>query len=151
VAGILFGIACFASTGIAGLFLVLLLAADLLIDGLFAAAGGAMVRSWWLVVEGVIGIVAGIRASFFPTITALALVLLVSAWAFLTGIAELATAVLLRRYAGLITIVWLMGSYAFLVGVLFPRWRSGCGAERRPLWLPRHEVAGAPARPINSR
>jgi uncharacterized membrane protein HdeD (DUF308 family) len=144
VAGIIFGIACFAFSGVAGLFLVLLLAAYLLIDGIFATIGGALVRSWWLLAEGVLGIVAGILALFFPTITALALVLLVAAWAILTGIAELGAAVLLRRvvanewllgvagivsivfgialalnpYAGLVTIVWLIGGYAFVFGVL---------------------------------
>jgi uncharacterized membrane protein HdeD (DUF308 family) len=115
-----------------------------MIDGIFAAIGGALVRSWWLLAEGVLGIVAGILALFFPTITALALVLLVAAWAILTGIAELGAAVLLRRvianewllgvtgivslalgialalnpYAGLVTIVWLIGGYAFVFGVL---------------------------------
>jgi uncharacterized membrane protein HdeD (DUF308 family) len=144
VAGIIFGIACFAFSGVAGLLLVLLLAAYLMIDGIFAAIGGALVRSWWLLAEGVLGIVAGILALFFPTITALALVLLVAAWAILTGIAELGAAVLLRRvianewllgvtgivslalgialalnpYAGLVTIVWLIGGYAFVFGVL---------------------------------
>jgi uncharacterized membrane protein HdeD (DUF308 family) len=144
LAGIVFGIACFAFTGEAGLFLVLLLAAYLLLDGVFATIGGAIVRSWWLLAEGVLGIVAGILALFFPTITALALVLLVAAWAVLTGIAELGAALLLRRvianewllgvagivslalgvglalnpFAGLVTIVWLIGGYAFVFGVL---------------------------------
>jgi uncharacterized membrane protein HdeD (DUF308 family) len=144
VAGILFGIACFAFTGVAGLFLVLLLAAYLLIDGIIATVGGAVVRSWWLLAEGVLGIVAGILALFFPTITTLALVLTVAAWAILTGIAELGAAVLLRRvianewllgvagivslalgvglalnpFAGVAAIVWLIGGYAFVFGVL---------------------------------
>jgi uncharacterized membrane protein HdeD (DUF308 family) len=144
VAGILFGIACFAFSGVAGIFLVLLLAGYLLIDGIFATVGGAIVRSWWLLAEGVLGVVAGVLALFFPTITALALVLLVAAWAILTGIAELGAAVLLRRaianewllgvagvvsvalgvglalnpFAGLTSIVWLIGGYAFVFGVL---------------------------------
>lgn len=49
------------------------------------------------VLGGLLGIVAGIIALVWPAITALALAMLVGAWAVVTGAAEIAAAVRLRR------------------------------------------------------
>jgi uncharacterized membrane protein HdeD (DUF308 family) len=100
---------------------------------------------WWLVVvEGVIGIIMGVLTFRSPDTTALVLLLFIAAWSIVTGIFEIATAVRLRKLianewllivsgvvsiifgalliaqpgAGAISIVWLLGAYALLFGIL---------------------------------
>ena len=102
-------------------------------------------RRWWvLLVEGLVGIVIGVVTFFWPAITALVLLYLVATWAIVTGIFELAAAfsgrvpvatewtlalagilsvllgVLLAALprAGLLSLVWLIGAYAIVFGVL---------------------------------
>jgi uncharacterized membrane protein HdeD (DUF308 family) len=142
VAGILLGIAAFAWTGITLVVLIALFAAYLFIDGVFATIAGARGRSWLLLVEGLAGIVAGVLVILWPQLSALVLVLLVAAWAILTGLLELGAAYMLRRVvrnewllvlggivsivfgvllaanprAGLVTIVWLFGAYMLVFG-----------------------------------
>jgi len=144
VAGILLGIAAIVWPGITLLVLIALFAFYLLIDGAFAVVAGARGRSWLLIVEGVVGIVAAILAVLWAGITALILVYLVAAWAIVTGALELGAAYLLRRVvknewllvvggivsivfgillalnpaAGLVTIVWFFGAYMLIFGAL---------------------------------
>jgi uncharacterized membrane protein HdeD (DUF308 family) len=128
------------------------------VDGVFALVAGALGRSWLLILEGVLGVVAGIIALVWPGITAIALLFVVAAWALLTGVAELAAAIRLRRLirnewllviggvasvvfgillvvnprAGLLALVWLVGAYALVFGVILVglayRLRSSRGA-----------------------
>ena len=72
------------------LALVLLFAAYMLVDGVFAimaAVRAAREHERWglLVLEGVADIVAGVIAVVWPGITVLAFVLLVAAWAIVSG------------------------------------------------------------------
>ena len=95
------------------------------------------------IAEGTFGIVAGLVALAWPGITALVLLYVVAVWAMLSGVAEVAAAVLLRREiegewalflvgvlsvalgvamavlpgVGLLSLVWLVGLYALLAGV----------------------------------
>jgi sporulation protein YlmC with PRC-barrel domain len=98
-----------------------------------------------LLVEGILGVLAGGIAFAWPSITALALLYVVAAWAIVTGILEIAGAIRLRREiegewalglsgalsllfgvllvvipapAGLLSLVWLIGAYALAFGVL---------------------------------
>ena len=100
---------------------------------------------WWLVVlEGVAGIILGVLTFRSPDTTALVLLTLIAAWSIVTGILEIATAVRIRTMienewlmilsgvvsivfgalliaqpgAGAIAIVWLLGAYALLFGIL---------------------------------
>jgi uncharacterized membrane protein HdeD (DUF308 family) len=144
VAGILLGIAAFLVTGITLAVLIALFAAYLFVDGVLAILAGSRGRSWLIVAEGVVGVIAGFVALLFPALTALALAILIAVWAILTGIAELAAAIRLRRMirnewllglsgiisivfgvlialfpgAGLVAIVLLIGAYALVWGVL---------------------------------
>jgi uncharacterized membrane protein HdeD (DUF308 family) len=100
---------------------------------------------WWLIVlEGVAGIILGLLTFRSPDITALVLLTFIVAWSIITGIFEIATALRLRKVianewllilsgvvsiifgilliaqpaAGAISIVWLLGGYALLLGIL---------------------------------
>ena len=100
---------------------------------------------WWLVVlEGVAGIILGLLTFRSPDTTALVLLTLIAAWSIVSGIFEIATALRLRKLianewllilsgvvsiifgilliaqpgAGAISIVWLLGAYALLFGIL---------------------------------
>src|SRR5438105_6311371 len=144
VADITLGIAAFAWPGITLLVLVVLFGAYAFMDGAFALLAGGLSRSWLLVVEGVLGVVAGLLALFWPAITTIALLFLVAAWAVVTGLTELVAAVRLRRFfkderllvlgglapivlgvllvanpaAGVLTLILLIGAYVVLSGLL---------------------------------
>lgn len=101
---------------------------------------------WWLfVLEGLAGIVVGIITFIWPGITALVLLYLIAWWALITGVFEIAAAIRLRKQirqewtlvlgglasvvfglllfyrpgAGALAVVWLIGTYALIFGVLF--------------------------------
>ncbi len=150
IAAVLFGILALALPRLTLLVLVALFGAYALVDGIFAIA--AVVRgferrranSWWLLVEGIAGIIAGLVAFFWPGITALVLLYIIAAWAIVTGILEIVQAVEMRRVirndwllilsgvasvifgillflfpgAGALTVVWLIGIYAIVFGAL---------------------------------
>jgi uncharacterized membrane protein HdeD (DUF308 family) len=70
------------------------------VAALVAAARGRQLAGGsrgWLVLEGLLGIAAGIVALLWPGITALALLWVIAAWAVLTGVVEIVAAVRLRR------------------------------------------------------
>jgi uncharacterized membrane protein HdeD (DUF308 family) len=107
-----------------------------------------MNRWWLIVLEGVAGIILGVLTFRSPDITALVLLTLIAAliaaWSVLTGVLEIATAVRIRTMianewllilsgvvsiafgvlliaqptSGAISIVWLLGGYALLFGIL---------------------------------
>ena len=97
VLGIAVGVIAFAMPGPTMLALVLLFAAYMLVDGIFAIiaairAGRQHERWGLLVLEGLADIVAGAIAVLWPGITVLAFVLLVAAWAIVSGGLVLAAA-----------------------------------------------------------
>jgi uncharacterized membrane protein HdeD (DUF308 family) len=150
VAAILLGILAFAWPGITLFVLVLFFGAYMLVDGIFAIvaavrAAGEEDRWWLLLIEGILGVLAGLVAFFWPGLTALALLYFIAAWAIVTGIMEIVAAVRLRQEidgewalglsgllsvifgvllvvlpapAGLLSLVWLIGAYAVATGVL---------------------------------
>jgi len=111
IAGVLFGIVALVWPPGAVTALVLLFGAYALVDGIFNLIAAFRApregKRWgWLAFSGVIGVATGLIAFFFPSITALALVLLVAAWSLVTGVAEIVVAVRLRRE---IEHEWLLG------------------------------------------
>ena len=94
LAAIVFGVLAFVWPGITLWALVLLFGAYMLVDGVFAIvaavrAAGREARWWLLLIEGVLGVLAGLVAFFWPGLTALALLYFVAAWAIVTGILEI--------------------------------------------------------------
>jgi len=90
-----------------------------LVDGVFnlvSAVRAPPGQKWgMLVFEGVVGILTGVLTFFWPGLTGLALVLLIAAWSAITGIAEIAAAIRLRKQ---IQGEWLLG-LAGLLSIAF--------------------------------
>ena len=149
LAAIAFGVLAFVWPQITLTALVFLWGAYALVDGAFAIAAGVKShgdnKRWWvLLLEGVLGVAAGLVAFLVPGITALALLVLIAAWAMVTGAFEIAAAIQLRKYikgewllalagiasvlfalallfnpaAGALALVWLIGAYSIVFGVL---------------------------------
>ena len=120
-------------------------ALDGLLALLSALANRPRRGGWWLLlVEAVAGIGAGAVAFVWPQVTALALLYLIAGWAIFTGVVELLAAIRLRRElegewalvlagvvsmalglllalrpgSGLVAVVWFVGGYAIVFGLL---------------------------------
>jgi len=150
VAAIVFGVLALVWPGITLLSLVFLFAAYALVDGVLAlmsgfrrGAGGKL--DWWRIARGVVGIAAGVVAFAMPGITAYVLLLVIAAWAIVSGAIELVAAYQLRDViqrewllaldgvlaiifgivlvvfpsAGALALVWLIGAFAIASGVIF--------------------------------
>jgi uncharacterized membrane protein HdeD (DUF308 family) len=149
LAAIAFGVLAFVWPQITLTALVFLWGAYALVDGAFAIAAGVKShgenKRWWvLLLEGILGVAAGLVAFLVPGITALALLILIAAWAMVTGAFEIAAAIQLRKHikgewllalagiasvlfalallfnpaAGALALVWLIGAYSIVFGVL---------------------------------
>jgi uncharacterized membrane protein HdeD (DUF308 family) len=146
LAAIVFGILAFVWPGLTLTVLVLLFGAYAIVDGvlaLYAALRSGGKQVWVSLLEGVVGIAAGLVAFFLPGLTALALLFVIAAWAIVTGVLEVIAAVRLREViehewmmifsgalsvifgillvaqpgAGALAVVWLIGTYAVIFGV----------------------------------
>ena len=129
--------------------LVLVFGAVALIDGILAIAAGIaahrLTSDWWgLLVQGFVGIAIGVLTVLYPSITALAFVVLIAMWAIGLGVLEVVAAVKLRRdvsggwwlalggflgiafgillvcnpVQGGFAVVWLIGVFAMLWGAM---------------------------------
>ena len=149
VAAFVFGILTLVWPEITLLVLVFLFAAYALVDGVLAlirsvrdGKGGR--PDWWQVARGVVGIAAGLIAFAMPDITAYALLLVIAAWAIVSGAIRVVAAYQLRDMirgewllaldgvvaiifgivliafpsAGALAVVWLIGAFAILSGVI---------------------------------
>ena len=118
-------------------------------DGIFAIVAGVRapkeMRRWWiLLIEGIVGVAAGIIAFIMPGMTALILLILIASWSIITGVIEIVAAIQLRKQitgewlmalmgiasiafgglllydpaAGAVALIWIIGIYAILFGVL---------------------------------
>jgi uncharacterized membrane protein HdeD (DUF308 family) len=148
VLAIAFGVLAFFAPGLGIAVLVGLFAAWALIDGVTNLVTGfgsrATDRSWWLeILEGIVSIIAGVLALLFPVFAAEVLVIIIAAWAIVTGAFEIFAAIRLREQikgefwlglaglasilfgvilfvfpgAGALSLVWLIGSFALVFGV----------------------------------
>jgi uncharacterized membrane protein HdeD (DUF308 family) len=146
---VLFGLAALFWPGLVLAVLIVLFGAYALIDGVLAIiaafrSSGRGARRGLLLIEGVVGILFGFVALFWPGLTALALLYLFAFWAILGGIARIVMAIMLRREienewsiglsgvlyvllgivlillpgAGLLAYTWLIGLFALAVGII---------------------------------
>jgi uncharacterized membrane protein HdeD (DUF308 family) len=143
ILAILFGVMAFVMPGLTLLTLALLYGVYALVDGLMAMWFGVAARAWGMIPFGLLGIAAGIFTLYVPWGTAVALLYMIGAWAIVRGIFEIISAVQLHEitndwslsFAGLMSIalglffiarpgsgalavVWLIGAYAVIAGVL---------------------------------
>jgi len=148
VIAILFGIVAFAAPAAFVLSLVLLFAGYTLVDGIFAIVGAVRAaqrheRWGFLLVEGIVDIVVAVAAVLVPGAAVWAFVLLLAAWALVTGALMIAAAFRLHLHygrwwlglGGLVSILfgialilepgmsalvltWWIGAYTFAFGVL---------------------------------
>jgi uncharacterized membrane protein HdeD (DUF308 family) len=123
IAAIIFGILTFVWPGITVTALVFLFAGYALVDGVVSLAGAvraAEAHDRWgaLLLEGIVGIAAAIATILWPGITALSLVFVIAAWAIITGVAEIAAAVRLRKHIHGEWLLALAGILSILFGVL---------------------------------
>jgi uncharacterized membrane protein HdeD (DUF308 family) len=138
LAGILFGIITLLAPGISLAALVLLFGAYAFADGVLTIITAIRRRGadrWWLLLlNGLVGIAAGILTLLWPGITALALLYVIAAWALVTGVLEIAAAIRLRKA---ITGEWLLalsGVLSIALGVMLVLW-PGAGALAIVIWI----------------
>jgi uncharacterized membrane protein HdeD (DUF308 family) len=133
---VLFGFLTFLLPGLTLATLVLLFGAYALVDGIFNVIAFFKVAShhWALLIEGVIGIIAGVLTFAWPAITALVLLYLIAFWAIFTGIFEIIAAIRLRKAISNEWLLLLMGVLSLLFG-LFILFAPGTGALAIVLWI----------------
>ena len=145
LAAVLLGIVAILLPGPTLAAIVIVFGIYAIIDGvlaIMAAVRGFRKKERWgaMLLQGIVGVIAGAIAVFWPGIGALALTYLVAAWALVTGAFEIAAAIRLREVikgewllavAGLLSIV-----FAVLI-VLYP----GAGALTLVWWLGAYAVA----------
>ena len=140
--GVLFGLLTLFSPGMALASLVYAFGFYAIADGVFNIVAAfrrnnatADSQPWWaLLVSGIVGILAGFTALFYPGITAIALVYVIAAWAVVTGILEIAAAIRLRRHVQGEWLLALTGVMSVVFGVfiaIFP----GPGALAILAWI----------------
>ena len=162
---IVFGILAFVWPGMTLAVLVVLFGAYALVDGvldIIVAFRGEAAHRMMLLVEGIVGVLAGLAAFVWPGLTALVLLYIIALWAIVTGVLEIVAAIRLRRAirnelgmiiggvlsvlfglvllaapgAGALAVVFIIGVYAVVFGIalLGVAWR-----------LREHHLAGAGA------
>ena len=142
----LFGLAALIWPGLTLAVLIILYGAYAVVDGVFAIVAGLRAGSGthkWLLAEGVLGILTGLIAVFWPGVTAVFLLYIIAFWAIFGGLLRIVGAVLLRREidnewtmalsgalwvllgivlfvlpgAGLLSLSWLIGIFALGAGI----------------------------------
>jgi uncharacterized membrane protein HdeD (DUF308 family) len=149
LAAVLFGVLTLVWPKLSLVALVFLFGVFAVITGITAVAAALRNREeqgWGLLLfQGILGILAGAVALIWPGITALAFLYLLAAWAIITGILEFVAplsfpmsggrAVLMvlaglvsvvfgiiiaaQPAAGLLAVVWLIGVYAIVYGIMY--------------------------------
>ncbi len=149
IAAIVFGALAIAWPGLTLLTLITFYGAFVLVDGVLAIwaaiAGGASAGRWWLALVGLLGIAAGILTFMWPGVTALVLLFIMAGWAIAIGVSQIIGAIRLRKEidnewflilsgvisvlfgiavvinpgGGALALVWVIGAYAIVAGVLY--------------------------------
>jgi uncharacterized membrane protein HdeD (DUF308 family) len=146
VLGVIFGLIALFFPGATILSLVLVFAAYLVVDGIFAiiaAVHAARRHDRWgmLTFEGIVNILIGAIAVLWPGLTVIAFIIMMAAWAIVTGMLVLAAAfrlniqhgrgwlllsgaaslvfgvlLIFAPLAGAVVLTWWLGAYALVFG-----------------------------------
>ena len=145
---VIFGVIALVSPDIALLTLVWVFGFYAILDGIAAIVIGIRTRGEpqtpWTIVQGVVSVLAGVIALFWPGVTALALLFVVAFWAIVLGIGETGGAfasresgsnawgwtlaagvlnvvfgivLLIWPASGILTLVWLVGIFTLAGGI----------------------------------
>jgi uncharacterized membrane protein HdeD (DUF308 family) len=147
VFAILFGLIAFGWPGVTLLALVFVFAVYSIADGVFnivLAVRGARHHERWglLLINGIFGILVGVAASILPGLTVLAFVLLIAAWALVSGVLALISAfsmtishgrwllvfwgivsilygvlLIATPLVGALVLTWWLGAYSLIIGI----------------------------------
>ncbi len=148
IVGVIFGVLTFRWPGATLLALIFVWGAYAIVDGAFALyltyLATRQQRRWWpYLLEGLVGIGAGVVTFISPGLTAFALLFLIAGWAIVSGVFEIIAAVDLRKQidnewllglagvfsivfgvlvamqpdAGALAVVWTVGAYALVFGI----------------------------------
>lgn len=146
---LIFGILVLAWPGVSLFIFAIIFGAFAFVDGVLTLVAGVNYKAGagrraWLFVRGICGIIVGLVTLFWPAVTEIALILLVGAWALVTGVFELVFAfrsvegagtrwlfavsgilsiilgvlLLVRPIAGMLAVLWAIGAYAVIAGVV---------------------------------
>ena len=148
IVAILFGLVILAWPAITLHALILVFGIFAIAAGVFAILSGLRAeerrRRWLLLSEGAVAALAGIVALAWPAITARALLYLIAAWAIVTGVLEMTGSfrtrlastpdwvlmasgvisvvfgilLLVWPHLGLLALIWLIGIYAIVYGII---------------------------------
>jgi uncharacterized membrane protein HdeD (DUF308 family) len=151
IAAIAFGVAAIFWPAITLISLTLLWGAYIFVDGVFALWGaisgrgaGAMGARLWLAISGVVSILAGLAAFFWPGMTTFILLLFIGIWAVIIGVLTIWGAIQARKEiegewvlglfglltiafgllllfqpgAGALSLIWAIAGYSIFAGVL---------------------------------
>jgi uncharacterized membrane protein HdeD (DUF308 family) len=166
LAAVLFGILAFVWPGITIFWLVCFFGAYALVNGILSfvlaakASKGSGITG--LILGGLLSVAAGLLTFFWPALTALGLLILISWWAIFNGVMEIITAIRLRKVitnewllvlagiasivfgvllllqpaVGALVLIWWIGAWALFFGVLLMvlafRMRHLGGVSARP-------------------
>lgn len=139
IAAIVFGVITFLWPGITLAALVLLFGAYAFVDGISAIIlgireYGERERWWATVLVGFVGVAAGVITFLTPNITALALLVVIAAWAIVRGVFEITAAIRLRHAIEGEWLLALVGVLSIAFGVLMLLY-PGAGALAVVLWI----------------
>jgi uncharacterized membrane protein HdeD (DUF308 family) len=139
LAAVIFGILTFIWPGVSLFALIILFGAYALVNGILsvflaAKAPKGYPRFGSLLIGGLCGIFAGIITFFWPGLTALGLLIVIAAWAIVTGIMEIWAAIKLRKEIRGEWLLVLAGVCSVAFGVLLML-MPGPGALVLVLWI----------------
>ncbi|CAM3081128.1 Uncharacterized membrane protein HdeD, DUF308 family [Paracoccus aminovorans] len=149
IAAVAFGLIALAMPGLTLLVLLITFGVYAVFDGILAIVTGfrrkAQDEQWWAwALDGLLSVLIGLMALFWPAATAVAFVLWMAAWAIVAGIFRIIAAIRLRREiegewalglsglllalwgillvllpaAGLLGFAWMIGTLAVLIGIV---------------------------------
>ncbi len=123
VAAVILGLLVINWPGTTIVVLVIFFGAYAFIDGIFAIAGvltgrDESERKWLTLVEGGAGILVGLITFFWPGLTVASLILLIAAWALVTGVVEIVASVQHRKEIEHAWVMGLTGALSVIFGVI---------------------------------